>query len=74
MHYLVKQAVLLSIKLYQACLSSFLGPSCRFSPTCSCYSIEAIEKHGVLMGGWLTVKRILKCNPYNNSECFDPVP
>ncbi len=61
------------IKLYQWTLSPLIGRSCRYTPTCSNYGIEAIQKHGPLKGGWLTFKRILSCNPWGGSG-FDPVP
>jgi putative membrane protein insertion efficiency factor len=52
------------IRLYQLCLSPFVGQCCRFYPTCSEYAIEAIDKHGFLKGGWLTIKRLVKCHPW----------
>jgi putative membrane protein insertion efficiency factor len=61
------------IKLYQFTLSPFLGKQCRFTPTCSQYGIEAIQKHGALKGSWITVKRIVRCNPWGGSG-YDPVP
>tara|TARA_Y100001970_G_scaffold56046_1_gene71005 strand:+ start:5769 stop:5987 length:219 start_codon:yes stop_codon:yes gene_type:complete len=63
----VKLLVLKLIRLYQKYLSPLLGPSCRFHPTCSEYSLMAIEKHGLLKGGLLATKRILKCNPWGGS-------
>lgn len=61
------------IKLYQWFLSPFLGASCRFTPTCSQYGLEAIRKHGPFKGGWLTLKRIGRCHPWG-SHGHDPVP
>jgi putative membrane protein insertion efficiency factor len=61
------------IKLYQLIISSWLGPQCRFTPTCSQYGIEALKKHGIIKGGWLTVKRIARCNPWGGHG-HDPVP
>lgn len=61
------------IKFYRLCISPYLAPSCRFSPTCSQYGIEAIRKHGALKGGYLTIKRILRCHPLGGSG-YDPVP
>ena len=61
------------IKIYQFTLSPFLGKQCRFVPTCSQYGIEAIEKYGALKGSWLTIKRIVRCNPWGGSG-YDPVP
>ncbi|MES2653532.1 MAG: membrane protein insertion efficiency factor YidD [Bacteroidota bacterium] len=61
------------IRLYQLLLSPLLGASCRFSPTCSQYGIEAIKKHGPFKGGWLTLKRIGSCHPWGRHG-HDPVP
>ena len=67
-------AVMISfIKLYQWTLSPLIGRSCRYTPTCSNYGIEAIRKHGPFKGGWLTLKRVLSCNPWGGSG-YDPVP
>lgn len=61
------------IKLYQVTLSPFIGRACRYTPTCSNYGIEAIQKHGPFKGFWLTLKRVLSCNPWGGSG-YDPVP
>ena len=61
------------IKIYQILISPLLGPSCRFTPTCSQYTIEAIQKYGPLKGGWLGFKRILRCHPWGGCG-HDPVP
>ncbi len=61
------------IKLYQVTLSPFIGRSCRYTPTCSNYGVEAIQKHGPFKGTWLTIKRVLSCNPWGGSG-YDPVP
>ena len=61
------------IKIYQLLISPFFGPNCRFLPTCSEYSIEAIEKHGILRGIIIAIKRIIKCNPFGASG-YDPIP
>ncbi|PTQ82896.1 membrane protein insertion efficiency factor YidD [Nitrosomonas ureae] len=61
------------IKGYQIVISALLGQSCRFYPTCSNYTIEALELHGVLRGSWLAIKRISRCHPWNPGG-FDPVP
>lgn len=65
--------LILLIRIYQVTLSPFIGNSCRYTPTCSNYGIEAIEKYGFFKGGWLTFKRILSCNPWGGSG-YDPVP
>jgi putative membrane protein insertion efficiency factor len=61
------------VKLYQWCLSPLKPPTCRFTPTCSQYAIEALKKHGVLKGAWLAVRRILRCHPWGGCG-YDPVP
>ncbi len=61
------------IKLYQYTLSPLIGKSCRYTPTCSVYGLEAIRKYGPFKGGWLTLKRVLSCNPWGGSG-YDPVP
>lgn len=62
------------IKFYRFAISPLMGQSCRFYPTCSCYAMEAIEKHGFFKGSWLSVKRILKCQPFYKGEYLDEVP
>ncbi|MDO9680831.1 MAG: membrane protein insertion efficiency factor YidD [Bacteroidales bacterium] len=64
---------LILIKCYQLCISPLKPPTCRYTPTCSAYSIEAIKKHGPFKGLWLSIKRILSCNPWGGSG-YDPVP
>ena len=61
------------VKLYQYLISPLLPTSCRYTPTCSVYSIEAIKKHGPFKGGWFAVKRISSCHPWGG-EGYDPVP
>ncbi len=65
--------LILLIRIYQVTLSPFIGRNCRYTPTCSNYGIEAIRKYGAIKGGWLTIKRILSCNPWGGSG-YDPVP
>jgi len=69
----VKWLGLALIRLYQKTLGRVLPPSCRFTPSCSHYGYEAISKHGLIKGGWLTIKRIGRCNPWNPGG-YDPVP
>jgi uncharacterized protein len=69
----MKQLALLLIRLYQNSISRALPPSCRFTPSCSHYTYEAIEKYGFAKGGWLGAKRIARCHPFNPGG-FDPVP
>jgi putative membrane protein insertion efficiency factor len=61
------------IKLYKKAISPFLPCACRYLPTCSEYAVEAIEKHGILRGSYLSIKRILSCNPWGKHG-YDPVP
>ncbi|MCB8964832.1 MAG: membrane protein insertion efficiency factor YidD [Bacteroidales bacterium] len=61
------------VKFYQIFISPYFPNSCRYTPTCSAYSIEALKKHGFFKGLWLSVKRILSCNPWGGHG-YDPVP
>jgi hypothetical protein len=63
----------LPIKAYRKVVSPLLPPNCRFTPTCSAYAITAIERYGVIRGGWLAVKRLARCHPWNPGGA-DPVP
>ncbi|MDM7859342.1 membrane protein insertion efficiency factor YidD [Alteromonas sp. ASW11-36] len=64
---------ILLIRIYQKVLSPLIGPTCRFTPTCSQYAVQALNEHGLLIGSWLSVKRILKCQPLHPGG-EDPVP
>lgn len=61
------------IRFYQLAISPLLPPACRYYPTCSNYALEAIEKYGAAKGGWLAVRRILRCHPFRAGG-YDPVP
>lgn len=61
------------IRFYQVCISPFTPSACRYAPTCSTYTYEALKKHGLIKGGWLGAKRILSCHPWGGSG-YDPVP
>jgi len=61
------------IRIYQYTISPYFPASCRYSPSCSAYGIEALKKHGPFKGGWLAIKRIASCNPWGGSG-YDPVP
>lgn len=61
------------IRFYKRWISPALPPSCRFHPSCSEYTYQAIEKYGALRGGWMGVRRIVRCNPWNPGG-YDPVP
>ena len=65
--------LLLLIKIYQWTISPLLGPKCRYTPSCSHYAAEALQKHGLFKGGWLAIKRIARCHPWGGSG-HDPVP
>ena len=65
--------LLVPIRFYQIAISPLLGPSCRFTPTCSEYARQAIVKHGPFKGLWLAVRRLLRCHPWGGSG-YDPVP
>ncbi|TLX73050.1 membrane protein insertion efficiency factor YidD [Labilibacter sediminis] len=65
--------LIIPIKIYQHVISPMLGTSCRYTPSCSAYSIEAIKKHGPFKGMYLAIKRILSCNPWGGHG-HDPVP
>ena len=69
----MKYIVLGLIRFYQRFISPLLPPSCRFEPSCSQYGYQAIERYGVLRGGWLALKRIARCHPFHPGG-YDPVP
>jgi len=69
----MKSIALGLIRFYQLTVSQVTSPSCRFVPSCSQYTFEAIEKYGLLRGGWKGVKRLLRCHPFNSGG-LDPVP
>jgi hypothetical protein len=64
---------ILLIRGYQRFISPLLPPTCRYSPSCSHYGIDALKKHGAFTGSWLTIKRILRCHPWAKGG-YDPVP
>jgi putative membrane protein insertion efficiency factor len=70
----VKKLFLLLIRFYQRCISPCLPPRCRFRPTCSAYALEAIQKYGAAKGGFLALKRLLRCHPFYKGNWYDPVP
>lgn len=73
MRSLPQRALLALLRFYKRNLSPALPPACRFVPTCSVYAMEAIEKYGAVKGGFLALKRILKCHPFHPGG-YDPVP
>ena len=70
----MKRLLLKLIRFYQTSISPFFPPRCRFTPTCSQYALEAIEKYGAAKGGWLAFKWLMRCNPFNHQCPYDPVP
>ena len=70
---MTRQFVLALIRLYRRFISPALPPSCRFTPSCSQYSYEAIQRYGLLKGSWLGLRRIVRCHPWNAGG-HDPVP
>jgi hypothetical protein len=72
-HSLLAMAMLAGIRVYQLTLSALIGQHCRFQPTCSRYSAEAIRRFGAFRGGWMAVRRIGRCHPWGGSG-WDPVP
>ncbi|OGF15741.1 MAG: membrane protein insertion efficiency factor YidD [Candidatus Eisenbacteria bacterium RBG_16_71_46] len=69
----MRTALVLLLRAYQALLSPLFRGACRHVPSCSAYAAEAIERHGALRGGWLALRRVLRCRPFG-SHGFDPVP
>jgi len=69
----MKRAVLAALRFYKARVSPGLPPACRYTPTCSEYAIEAVERRGVVVGGLLATRRVLSCNPFARGG-YDPVP
>ena len=69
----MKQIVILAIRFYQSAISPFLPTACRYSPTCSHYSKEAVEKYGAVKGFWMGLKRLGRCHPLGGKG-YDPVP
>lgn len=70
---MLRTLVLAPVRFYRYAISPMLGPHCRFQPTCSAYAIEAVERHGVLRGGALALRRIARCHPLTSGG-HDPVP
>lgn len=70
---MIRALLLLLVRLYRLAVSPMLPPACRFHPSCSAYAAGALERHGALRGGWLTVRRVLRCHPWHPGG-FDPVP
>ncbi|MGB4468495.1 MAG: membrane protein insertion efficiency factor YidD [Azovibrio sp.] len=69
----MKPLILFLLRVYQYALSPLLGRNCRFYPSCSEYTVEAVQKYGALRGGWLGLKRVCRCHPWHPGG-VDPVP
>ncbi|MBZ0106592.1 MAG: membrane protein insertion efficiency factor YidD [Sulfuricella denitrificans] len=65
--------LLFLVKAYQYLISPMLAPSCRYTPTCSEYALQALKKYGAIKGGWLSVKRVSRCHPWHDGG-YDPLP
>ena len=72
----MKRILIGLIRFYQKAISPMRSPCCRFIPTCSAYAVEAVEKYGAWKGGWLALRRVLRCNPFHRQKSiqYDPVP
>ena len=73
MKWLIEQILIFLVRFYQVAISPMLGTSCRHTPTCSHYTIQAIQEWGAIKGSWLAIKRISSCHPWG-SHGYDPVP
>ncbi len=70
----MRRFLLSCIRFYQRSISPYKTACCRFRPTCSTYAMEAIEKYGAVKGGYLALRRILRCHPFYKGDPYDPVP
>lgn len=72
----MKRILIGLIRFYQKAISPMRPPCCRFIPTCSAYAVEVVEKYGAWKGGWLALRRVLRCNPFHRQKSiqYDPVP
>lgn len=70
----MKAVLLALIRFYRKHISPLFPPRCRYTPTCSQYALEAIEKYGAARGFWLSLKRFLRCHPFHKGDYYDPVP
>ena len=72
----MKRILIGLIRFYQKAISPMRPPCCRFIPTCSAYAVEAVDKYGAWKGGWLALRRVLRCNPFHRQKSiqYDPVP
>ena len=71
---MASKLLIILVRFYQGVISPWIMPACRYTPTCSQYSIEALQKYGFFKGGFLSMKRFLSCNPFSHKHGYDPVP
>jgi putative membrane protein insertion efficiency factor len=69
----MRKALIALVRFYQKALSPHLPASCRYQPSCSHYALTALERYGALRGGWMALRRVLRCNPFSRGG-YDPVP
>lgn len=70
---MIARGLVVMVRGYQVTFGALLPPVCRYEPSCSRYSIQALQRHGAVRGGWLTVRRLVRCNPWGGMG-YDPVP
>ena len=71
---MIRALMLALIRGYQRFISLLFPPCCRYTPTCSAYAVEAITRYGPWKGGWLALRRLLRCHPFSHHDYYDPVP
>ena len=71
---MIRALMLALIRGYQRFISPLFPPCCRYMPTCSAYAVEAITRYGPWKGGWLALRRLLRCHPFSHHDYYDPVP
>ena len=70
----MKWILMALVRFYRTAISPYRPPCCRFTPTCSQYALQALEKYGAVKGTWLAVKRFSRCHPFHKGDWYDPVP
>lgn len=70
---MMRRIVVALIRFYQYAISPMRPPTCRYFPTCSVYAVEAVEKYGAMRGGWMALRRVMRCHPWSDGG-YDPVP
>lgn len=69
----MKSVIKFLIRIYTYLISPLTGPTCRFHPTCSAYALDAVDRYGAFKGGWMALRRLLRCHPWNRGPFIDPV-